>query len=218
MPLSHRAASRVFIWLTLLTLSGCQLLEPRHEPGANQLADARNQQQLSELRHWRLQGKISIAQGSRREHAAISYWIQQGDTFEANLTSPLLGLAATTLVGNPDSLRIETAGEPARESRQPSLLVQQVLGWPLPLSAIPFWIKGSPAPESPHRWRDIPESGAIQLEQQDWIIRYDRIAPLALTDGDSNRSQPVQLPHRVVLQRTDVEIKVIITEWEAQTP
>jgi outer membrane lipoprotein LolB len=85
-------------------------------------------------------------------------------------------------------------------------LMQQVLGWQLPLSGLRYWVTALPVPDGEfHVERDT--SGQVSLlRQQGWEISYARYAA----------ATPDALPLRLKLQREGVEVLLLIDEWEAQ--
>lgn len=202
--------SLIWIGLVLSGLWGCQSLESRPAADNNRLTESRNQLRLSQLTQWQLQGKIGVTQGNQRDSAAINYWKQAQEHFEIQVSSTLLGLGATAIYGDPSYLTIEESGEPPVSSSNPQQLLAQSLGWQLPLSAMPFWIKGLPSPNAPHSWQHEGNSKNPILQQSDWVIRYDRLLPLS-----SSKDAPF-LPHKVVMSQGNKEIKIVISEWMTQ--
>lgn len=83
-------------------------------------------------------------------------------------------------------------------------LTRQVLGWRLPLDGLRYWVLALPDPES----RSVVErdaNGQVSTMRQDgWTIRYTRYTA----------QMPDSLPLRMNLQREEVEIQLLIDEWE----
>jgi outer membrane lipoprotein LolB len=85
-------------------------------------------------------------------------------------------------------------------------LMQQVLGWQLPLSGLRYWITALPVPDSESSIERDANGQVRLLRQQGWEISYSRYAALT---ADA-------LPLRMKLQREGTEVLLLIDEWEAQ--
>lgn len=197
--------------LPLCLLWGCQALPPREDIQPEHLIEAGNQDRLAAFDHWILRGKIGITREGTRESAAINHWQQDRESFEIQLSSTVLGLGATTISGGPDHLQIVRPGESPLLSTSPQALLEDSLGWQVPLSALPYWVKGQPAPHSDFTWQVPPAAQTVVLEQSGWRILFERIEARSFPPG----SPAVLLPHKVVLTRDDQEIKLVISQWES---
>lgn len=190
----------------LIQLTGCQLLPPAEAPGQHALTESRNQMLLASLPEWQVTGKMGVSIGKRRYTAAINQWRQQGRDFDIHLSSTLMGLGAVQLIGSPEYIELVKAGEPRRYSTDPDGLVASEIELPLPLSHVPYWILGRPAPGEHHEWAN-QRTGNPTLLQSDWQIEYSRVVELDL------RGASVTVPTRVDLKRKNVSIRLIINEW-----
>lgn len=128
-----------------------------------------------------------------------------GDSATLDLASPL-GTTLARLQSLPDGARLQVPENGGlREVRDANAeqLAERVLGFPLPLAGLPWWIRGLPAPD--RAAQVTREATAITYFEQDgWAIHIDerfdgRGAPrrLTLTRAASALSPSINL--RVVL-------------------
>lgn len=129
-------------------------------------------------------------------HVANFDWRHEPPRDEVAINSPLGNTVAKVLR---DDAGVTLLADGKRwQADDVESLTQQVLGWPLPLSNLAWWIRGLPAPDLPSR---VDADGA--LEQQGWRIRFVRDA-----DGDAGH------PKRVEMQREGLIVKVVVQSWQ----
>ncbi len=148
-------------------------------------------------------GRVAMRQEARRENANLR-WTHRGNGDEILLLAPL-GRTVARITVDTARATLET-DDKLYAATDAEALMQQVLGWRLPLSGLRYWVTGLPAPEA--RYEKTPgENGQIgELRQQGWTIRYSRHTSAA---SDA-------LPLRLNLQREGLEVRLVIDEWEAQ--
>lgn len=89
-------------------------------------------------------------------------------------------------------------------------LTQQLLGWRLPLSGLGSWVVGQAVPGGSHSVERDAEQRPTRLEQDGWRLDY---SAWQTTQGRI-------LPRKLILQREDLEIRLVVDEWmiPEQTP
>jgi len=121
------------------------------------------------------------------------------------LSGPL-GAAATTLYSNGQTLEIRQGEELSTWDLTDTGALARETGWDLPLTALPHWIKGLPAPDI--GIQDIqmgPDPARIEvLKQDDWEIRYEAYEEFSA----------LMLPTRLHIQREDTTVRLIIRDWQ----
>ncbi len=87
----------------------------------------------------------------------------------------------------------------------PERLLDEVVGWSLPIGGLEYWIRGLPRPDSDYS-HSVDNGGRPRSIRQDrWSIDYlDYFA------------MPVeaQLPRRITLQREELTLKLVIERWQ----
>jgi len=181
---------RGYVVVMLLLLTGCASAPQRavlHPAQTEQTAFA-------------LEGRIAVKYDGSHPSGGI-HWQHDADSDDILMLAPL-GVTVAHLRRDARGATLEASGRhyAAQDSSQ---LMQQVLGWHLPLSGLPYWVMGMPMPGAVASVeRDA--NGQISLLQQDgWNIRYTAYATHA---ADS-------LPLRITLQREKLEIRLLIDEW-----
>jgi outer membrane lipoprotein LolB len=127
------------------------------------------------------------------------------DTAMLDLASPL-GTTLARLESSPEGARLQVPdGGSLREIRDADAetLAERVLGFPLPLAGLPWWIRGQPAPD--RAAQVAREAGAItRIEQDAWVIQVDerfegQAAPRRLTLARAASALSPSMNLRVVL-------------------
>lgn len=181
--------------LVILLLTGCA-----HAPQAPVISSAQDyQQQLLQLTHWQLEGKIGVRHAGKSDTVAIQ-WQQADDSFDIFLSGPL-GIGATTLNGTSQHLDIRNGNNTSTTIDDPSHALEQHLGWELPLAKLPHWILGASDNGSARYNADHTLAG---FSETDWQVEYTRYD---LVEG-------WLLPSRVTLRHEDLQLTIIITEWK----
>lgn len=146
-------------------------------------------------------GRVSVKQGERRESASVR-WVHQAAEDEILLQTPL-GQTLARLRRDAHEVTLEAAGRHYVAQDMESLM-QQSLGWQLPLSGLRYWVMALPAPEGEVSIERATNGQVSLLRQQGWEIAYTRYAAEA----------PDALPLRLKLRREEMEVLLVIHEWE----
>ena len=148
-------------------------------------------------------GRIALKQGEKRDNAGVR-WVHSAAEDEILLLAPL-GQTVARIHRDALETTLEASGKRYADHDMESLM-QQVLGWHLPLAGLRYWVTAVPVPGDEFSI-ERDENGQISaLRQQGWEISYTRYAA-ATTDA---------LPLRLKLQRDGMEVLLVIDEWEAQ--
>lgn len=170
--------------------SGQHHSEPPYQYRAEQLA---NQDQ------WRLRGKLGFRSPARSGSGFID-WQQENDKLRIKLSGPL-GQGTTIIEGDGADITLEAPGE--NGPLNPVQLLQREYGWQLPTWQLRFWVRGLPAPASPHEATWDAQTKLLQtLKQDEWQLEYSRY---------SKHRTP--LPEKLILIRDSVKLTLIIKRW-----
>lgn len=195
--------------IALFTLVGCSttntqtsnFVENGKPLGTHYLTRAQRQAQLLAIRSWNAQGNIAVHTDQKGWNASFN-WQQQNNNYTLALFGPL-GSNRVTLEGNPQQVTLQTSNQ-AYSAATPEALVQQRLGWEIPVTNLYYWLRGVAAPNSRARQSYDPNNHLVQLYQQDWHIVYLRY--LAVNGID--------LPSRILLTNPRMQANIIITSWD----
>lgn len=150
-----------------------------------------------------MNGRISIRHQGKRDSAGLR-WVHQPQTDEILLLTPL-GQTAARIYCDGAQATLDEGDRHYRDSDVESLMMQ-VLGWRLQLDGLHHWVLGMAAAGDAMVERD--ELGRLTVLRQDgWEVRYLRYAD---DRADS-------LPARMQLSRKDLQLTLLIDEWEWNT-
>lgn len=160
--------------------------------------------QLSALQHWTANGKLALRTTDSSESASIT-WQQDNQHTQLQLSGPL-GIGATTIDSDGETLQIRQGDELSTlDISTPDAIVLNT-GWDLPLHALIYWLKGLPAPDRDIQQIEVsPQTALLQtLQQDDWQVLFQKY-------GDF---QGYILPTRLQIQRGTTRLKLVISRWQ----
>lgn len=160
-------------------------------------------EKLYQIEDFQLTGKLGFRNTDEAFSVAINNWQQTADQYNIQLSSTFLGLGSVSIQGSPAWIEIQESGEEPIQSPYPNEALEQLLGMPLPVQRIRYWIKGIPAPQSSAtETRD--ERGLVStITQDEWMIELDRY-------HDVNG---LPLPGRIKINREDIRITLAVSQW-----
>ena len=189
---------------TLALLSGCAGLTS-HETLSGQGNPAQwqaHKAQAAQLNGWQISGKVGI-RSARESGSATLFWLQRQDYFDIRLAGPM-GRGAARLTGRPGAVSLDAANQGQFQAESAEALLQQQLGWSLPVAHLFWWIRGLPAEDSKSRLTLDSESRLAKLEQDDWQVEY-------LSYVEQNG---YWLPERMKLHGANLDITLVIKDWQ----
>ena len=150
------------VLFSILFLGGCAAQQLITE--ADKLHDWRvHQSKLAGLNQWVLRGRIAI-RVDKEGWTATLHWRQQQNSYSLRLIAPL-GQGSYELTGNDRTVTLRTADNRVVYADNPEMLLQQNLGWQLPVSG---------------RARDISQAG-WRVTYSDYMISKGYELPEKLT-------------------------------------
>ena len=153
-----------------LVLSGCAL-QPRVPTTTN--ASTSLATQTSREYHGRFAVQYNDQNGTQRNAYGNFDWQETGDTVTLQLRNPL-GQTMAIVTSSPSLATLELPNRQPVSADNVSLLMQNTLGFALPVEGLRYWLQPSVAPTSHGRTVPDPEdpSRPKQIEQDGWTIDY----------------------------------------------
>ena len=148
-----------------------------------------------------LNGRVAIDHQGKH-HAAGLRWTHLAQSDEILLFAPLGQTAAR--VYRDDGISTLDDGDGHFEADDPETLMEQVLGWHLPLNGLHLWVLGLPDNDNVVRIERDNFGRISVLHQSGWEVRYLKYAD----------AKPDSLPARLLLKHEDLQIQLLIDEWE----
>ncbi|MEE4996251.1 lipoprotein insertase outer membrane protein LolB [Pseudomonas alliivorans] len=194
----------VVVFSLIALLAGCAGLTSRESvQGKGDSAQWReHKQQLSSLDGWQINGKVGI-RAPKDSGSGTLFWLQRQDYYDIRLSGPL-GRGAARLTGRPGAVALEVANHGRYEAKTPEELLQDQLGWRLPVSHLVWWVRGLPAPDSKSQVTLDGDSRLASLDQDGWQVEY-------LSYVEQNG---YWLPERVKLHGQDLDVTLVIKDWQ----
>lgn len=151
---------------------------------------------------WAAQGRLAIQRDEEGLNAGFR-WRQAGEAYDIRLSGPL-GQGGLRIHGDRNGVLLETDDGRRDGAADPERLLARYLGWSLPVSGLRYWVRGEAEPGQPARWQWDELGRPRRLSQSGWDIAY-----LSYSAWDD-----VELPRLVRLARSDLEVRLLIDQWE----
>ncbi|MFA3789828.1 lipoprotein insertase outer membrane protein LolB [Aliiglaciecola sp. SL4] len=189
--------------LLLLILSGCVT-----STKINQSIDSkRHQQQLSDLTHWKIKGRLAFKSEEEKVSAYMN-WQQHENQFDLQLNT-FIGTNILKMHSDDNFAKLEVDDKTFTDS-DPNSLILKVTGWNIPVEKLGLWVKGQ------HTAKDnviYDEYGLVsQLE-----AKCKKCVPWTLTYSNYKKVEQLWLPHALQLTNTQNianQIKIKISSWQ----
>jgi outer membrane lipoprotein LolB len=136
--------------------------------------------------------------------AAGFHWQHDPDRDIMDLTSPL-GQTIAVLSGQRGSVELRSGNGHVTTASDWRELTERGLGWPLPVDGLAFWIQGVPRPGATFAAERDASSRLSVLRQDGWTIAYQVYSSDVKTSAR---------PARMTLSYPDVELRVVIDDWQ----
>ena len=155
---------------------------------------------------WHAVGRVAVKHAGEGWTAGFD-WRQLDERADINLRGPL-GIGAVMIALTPDHLRIESNQQPVLELDAPfdamDSVLQQRLGFVVPLAMLRYWILGVPDPTAP----SVRSVGGF--EQQEWQV--------SATEGVEVLGAAGTLPARLEIRHGDTRVRWVIDQWHIGAP
>ena len=193
-----------------MLLAGCEtlreLIPVEREPTKVDTSRQAHARALSQFRNWTVLGTLAVRAGGEASRVAVR-WRQTNDSYLVRFTGPLgiglfevEGTAAEVEARFPDGRRASAAS--------PESLLEQEIGWSVPLRGLQYWIVGAPAPDGTTSNMEFDDHGRLtHLEQAGWTVDYERYGFL----------DDLALPERIRFSNESVDATIVIRRWKAET-
>lgn len=187
----------LFLLDLIAGLSGCALLQK--EPGLPKVSDA--QKRIYDLDAWRLEGRIGVQTPKDAWHANL-FWEHDHHQDRLRISGPFSqGVVSIILQG--DLIYINEGNGVVESSRDPDVMLQERLGFAVPLANLRYWVMGVPSPATAY----LPEHDAVGsvrgFSQSGWRLSFERFVNV----------RDLVLPQKMMIQGNEVKLKLIADEW-----
>ncbi|MBC8738635.1 lipoprotein localization protein LolB [Paraburkholderia sp. UCT31] len=197
-----RGSAVGFAAAAVVALAGCASVKPQGPSTSNAATEVTAQTSRS------YQGRFAIQYNDQNGQQRNAYgnfsWQETGDTVTLQLRNPL-GQTLAIVTSSPASATLELPNRQPLTADNVSTLMQNALGFTLPVEGLRYWLQPSPAPTSRAKTEKDPEqpSRLKQITQDGWTIDY-----VAYADA------PATGVKRLNLSRSDppLDIKLVLDQ------
>lgn len=160
----NKLALLTAIATTMVITSGCQSLKTANATNQPTTMQAQNAGQPKKLESFNITGKIGVTTPANdtsgtQGGSAFYAWGQENDRFAIELIGAL-GIGKTNIEYNGQTATLVSEKTGTLTADDPEELLQKATGWQAPISQMPYWISGRPA----------PSDSAPQLDAQNRLI------------------------------------------------
>ncbi|SES10828.1 outer membrane lipoprotein LolB [Vreelandella subterranea] len=201
-PHPLRRASRLAACAAALLLAGCATQAPQDESG-RQVGDWDAQEdRVNDFDTWTLVGKAGLRTPDDNTSANLD-WNQHPHYFRMLISGPFGG-GRNVLEGREGRFSLSNS-EGRFEAETPEALMEEQLGWALPVSDMPDWVRGLPGDDKNYQMESDEFGFPSHLAQDGWEIDY----------RDWEQFAGMWLPRRLVMNYDDIRITLVVNEWRA---
>lgn len=144
--------------------SGCQSLKTANATNQPTALQGQNTAQPKKLENFNITGKIGVTtpatdNAGNQGGSAFYAWGQEDDRFAIELIGAL-GIGKTNIEYNGQTATLVSEKTGTLTADDPETLLKKATGWQAPISQLPYWISGRPA----------PSDSAPQLDAQNRLV------------------------------------------------
>ena len=203
----RRAASA---WLVIgaVLLAGCESLmkfvPSGFAPAEPEVAWRAHARTLYGFEKWTMVATVTVRADRKRARVKVQ-WRQAPDSYLLRFTGPL-GVGLFEVAGDAATVRAKFPDGRSVAAASPEALLEEEIGWSVPLAGLRYWVLGVPAPDGTSAELRIDKQGRlVGLEQAGWTVVYEQYG---LLDG-------LPLPERVRFSNESVDATVVVRRWQA---
>ncbi len=195
----------VFSILLLLILQGCSDVSSIVKKEAVDDVDLvwqERQKKLYNIAAWAIRGRLAVRAEGDAWSASLQ-WAQQKQLYMMRVIAPL-GQGTYEIKRGYKSVSLLTAENEYYEAEDAESLMQNNLGWSVPVEGMKYWIRGIPDPGNKIENITVDEHAFMtKLEQSGWEIELSRYT----------EEGKYYLPGKIVMKNSRVKITILAKDW-----
>lgn len=188
--------------IVLLGLNACTGVVVKTPVSDSKVAYRDRVELLTAIPEWGLVGKISLDDGDRGGSGRLQ-WNVRDNGSELDFHGAM-GRGAWNLQIGPDGAVLREASGSEQTAPGVNALIQDRMGWPIPVEALQWWVRGLAAPGTVDDEQLDPQGLLTSLNQLGWRVEFNRY------DSKTGVSLPVRLDAR----RDNYRVKLAIGRWQ----
>ncbi|UTA80966.1 outer membrane lipoprotein LolB [Halomonas sp. XH26] len=205
LSICRRSTRLLLAGIVLLTLAGCATQAPVDDGGRQAGQWERQQADVEAFDTWTLVGKAGLRTPQENTSANLD-WNQHPHYFRMLISGPFGG-GRSVLEGREGRFSLTTS-DGRFEAETPEALMEEQLGWSLPVRAMPNWVRGLPGEHASYQLESDELGFPNHLQQDGWEIDY----------RDWEQVEGMWLPRRLVMNYGDLRITLVVNQWQSTNP
>jgi outer membrane lipoprotein LolB len=187
--------------ISALILSGCSNQQTAViQPASLNLNWQQHVQNIKSIQGWNASAQVAIKVNNKTQKAKMT-WQQNLQNYQIAFFGPF-GQSGPKLKGNEKSATLLIPKEPPISGTNTSALLQQRLGWQLPVNNAKYWMLGIPAPSTESRV-SLQDERLATLVQDGWTINYSKYKQFGR----------FSLPTKILITRPDLNLLMVVYRW-----
>ena len=151
-------------------------------------------------------GRVLVKGGDKGFSGGIR-WSHDNTVDNIHLLSPF-GQVVAEIKSSEGVALLTTSEQRIYRATNVENLIKKVLGWRLPILGLQYWVRGVNAPKTESEIDRDADGRIIGIRQDGWMIIYTSYFPSKLIKTER--------PRVLVLERSNLKIKLVIDNWEAK--
>ncbi len=151
---------------------------------------------------WSVSGRVGLSDGERGGSLSFT-WEAEGDEHRVFLRT-MTGGKQWRLVFDRSHAVLEGSDVGVIEGPEPDQLVEEAVGWPIPVAELVYWIRGL-LPPQPGIDTEFAEDGTLaSAYSPPWALEFERYA----------KAQNVLLPVRLEATSASYRVRIVLRQWQ----
>jgi len=156
---------------------------------------------LAQQTHWGVSGRLALSDGRRGGSLSFA-WKSTDQQHRVELWAPT-GAKRWTLTFSPDQALLTGSDIGRRSGPSPDPLVEQAVGWPIPVEELSWWLRALIPPGRGHDL-EFAENGVLARAQSPpWLIEFQRFELI----------EDVLLPSRLQIESPPYRVRLVLRDW-----
>lgn len=186
-----------------LMLVGCATTPPTNiMDNSNYKTWIERQHELQNMQNWVAKGSFSVTYKNKTDMASF-IWQEEYTGGIIEISGPM-GLGNAKIIIQSDKAVLQKSSGEVFEADNLSDLVNQHLGYDLPIANLHYWLRGLPLPHRTAKSK-YDDLNCIHIMQQDkWQVVYD----------EYGKFSNMYLPTRMYISNSQLNAKIVVKKWQ----
>lgn len=187
----------------VLALAACATVPPTPQRTPEELSQLwqQHRQEVGQWGAWSLVGRIAVKTENDGWSGDLE-WTQSSTDFQIHFSAPF-GQGAFQLLGNSSGVEMRVSDGKDFQAPDAETLLQQHLGWQLPLNAFRYWVTGIPAPGVDAKLKFNADGQLAKLQQEQWHVSYPSYVAV----------ENVMMPRKIFLDNHALGVRLVVDHW-----